>query len=545
MTVAATVASQRLTLGDGSEWAFVNGPWQDGPNGELVMPDATRATDGDAMQGYHFAFHRRASYGEARIRFEFRLFPHSDIGVILGARDASHFSVLHFPNCGQACRAQHFWAALSRMDDAGYLRIRKLDMVRRVPSTTGVWLTADVRVRGDRVSVQIGDYGRFEAQDPALGAGLIGLYRFATAEIRNVVIEGHGGPPSWRDIIRQPTNWFTPCPDTDHGLWQRPLNLIRLPNGELLLCYGVQERPYEGKLTFLAARSTDGGRTWGKPEHLPPWKADDHWVQPTLHLTPRGRLICLLQRTTRLEVCESADGGRTWSEPLLSHGGPAPVGVTNYNYVGGRQGVLNLANHDMVLFGLGGHETSAKQYPVWTWGSIHCQAYSVRSTNDGASWSDPVNMDTPGFDAEGKPYEGNLDLTEACAAELSDGKILALIRPCYSPWMWETWSHDHGATWGPCVRGPFAGYATSNMLRTKAGALLVAHRLPGLTVHCSRDEGKTWDEGTTIDSGLWAMGSMAEIEPNVVLYVYWDTRMSLMRAQFLRVTDTTLEPVRP
>jgi hypothetical protein len=41
------------------------------------------------------------------------------------------------------------------------------------------------------------------------------------------------------------------------------------------------------------------------------------------------------------------------------------------------------------------------------------------------------------------------------------------------------------------------------------------------------------------------MGSMAEIEPNVVLYVYWDTRMSLMRAQFLRVTDTTLEPVRP
>jgi hypothetical protein len=83
------------------------------------------------------------------------------------------------------------------------------------------------------------------------------------------------------------------------------------------------------------------------------------------------------------------------------------------------------------------------------------------------------------------------------------------------------------------------------MLRTKSGALLLAHRLPALTVHCSHDEGRTWDEGTIIDSGLWAMGSMTEVEPGVVLYVYWDTRMSLMRGQFMRVTETAIEPVRP
>ena len=127
--------------------------------------------------------------------------------------------------------------------------------------------------------------------------------------------------------------------------------------------------------------------------------------------------------------------------------------------------------------------------------------------------------------------------------QLSDGRIMVLIRPIYSPWMWETWSHDGGRTWGPCVRGPFPGYATPNVVRTACGALLIAHRLPWLTVHCSLDEGRTW-QGTIIDSGTWAMGAMREVEPNVVFYVYWDSFELSMRAQYLRVTPSGLEPVR-
>ncbi len=118
-----------------------------------------------------------------------------------------------------------------------------------------------------------------------------------------------------------------------------------------------------------------------------------------------------------------------------------------------------------------------------------------------------------------------------------------LFRPIYSPWMWETWSDDGGRTWGPCVRGPFPGYATPNVVRTASGALLVAHRLPWLTVHCSLDDARTW-QGTTIDSATWAMGAMCEVEPDLVLYCYMDTHESLMRAQFLRVTSSSLEPAR-
>lgn len=125
-----------------------------------------------------------------------------------------------------------------------------------------------------------------------------------------------------------------------------------------------------------------------------------------------------------------------------------------------------------------------------------------------------------------------------------DGRIMALVRPVYAPWMWETWSKDGGATWGPCVSGPFPGYATSNMLRTQSGVVLVAHRQPTMAIHCSRDDGHTWDQGTIIDGGLWCMGAMYEVEPDMVLYAYWDSFESHMRAQLIRVHPDRIEPVR-
>jgi hypothetical protein len=81
------------------------------------------------------------------------------------------------------------------------------------------------------------------------------------------------------------------------------------------------------------------------------------------------------------------------------------------------------------------------------------------------------------------------------------------------------------------------------MLRTEAAAVLLAHRMPQLTVHTSLDDSRTFDQGTMIDSGLWAMGSMLEIEPNRVLYIYWDSFQSLMRGQFIRITAEGIEPV--
>jgi hypothetical protein len=191
---------------------------------------------------------------------------------------------------------------------------------------------------------------------------------------------------------------------------------------------------------------------------------------------------------------------------------------------------LNLKDGTILMFLYGVNELKNPDYAISSWGSHHYQAFVIRSADDGRTWNPLVNIDNP------DPRSANLDLTEVCAAETSDGRVVSLIRPVYSPWMWESWSKDAGKTWGPCLRGPFPGYAAPNMLRTKSGAILVVHRLPSLTIHASWDDGHTWDQGTTIDGAIWAMGSMIEIAPDRILYVYWDSFESLMRGQWIHVT---------
>jgi hypothetical protein len=548
-------ARDPLKIGDGRDWHFVNGAWQDGEDGVLAVPADLRRADGDAIQGHHYAFHRDLCYADVCVRFTFRLTSHSDIGIVLRARDESHFYLLHFPNCGQASRAQHFWVALSRMDESGYLRRIKMEMVRRVPSNSGLWLPAEIVLTGNCFTVRIGEHGRFTAEDDAYPkSGRLGVYSFGDAAIRGLSVEGEAVDPApWDQTASQQTNWFHPCPDARPGIWQRPIDLLRFADGELLLSFAIQERSFQGRVTSHLARSGDGGRTWSDPEPLRVSARDGGWEPDRLHLTPAGRLISLSKEGDAYLIAESTDRGRTWSELAPAGLAPAPPGLPGIHLP--PQAFLNLADGSIVLFGYGARRDLMKEeLTIYTWGSFHCQSFACRSTDDGRTWSTWVNLDNAGVDDHfdpnepdrelGRPIAGNLDLTEACAVQMGDGRIMVLIRPIYSPWMWETWSGDGGVTWGPCVRGPFPGYATPNMLRTSNGAVLVAHRLPSMTVQTSWDDGGTWDEGTLIDSATWVMGAMVEVEPGVVLYVYWDSFESLMRAQRILPTRAGLEPVR-
>ena len=62
-------------------------------------------------------------------------------------------------------------------------------------------------------------------------------------------------------------------------------------------------------------------------------------------------------------------------------------------------------------------------------------------------------------------------------------------------------------------------------------------------IHLSFDDGHSW-QAVTIDTGCGAMGSMCEVEPDLVLYCYNGTFDTWVRAQFLRVTPGGLEPAR-
>ena len=82
------------------------------------------------------------------------------------------------------------------------------------------------------------------------------------------------------------------------------------------------------------------------------------------------------------------------------------------------------------------------------------------------------------------------------------------------------------------------------MLYTSGGAILVSHRFPSMTIHCSWDYGQTWYQGMMIVGSIWDMGSMIEVKPDLVFYIDGDSHESLMRAPFIRVTQEFLIPIR-
>ena len=109
---------------------------------------------------------------------------------------------------------------------------------------------------------------------------------------------------------------------------------------------------------------------------------------------------------------------------------------------------------------------------------------------------------------------GSLDFTETTAVAIGN-TVTALIRPIYSPQMWQCWSYDAGATWDSAVRTTFPGYAQT-VLRLQSGTILCGHRHPQYSINVSYDDGLNWDAGTIIGYPGWAMGCMIEVEPDVV-----------------------------
>jgi hypothetical protein len=264
-------------------------------------------------------------------------------------------------------------------------------------------------------------------------------------------------------------------------------------------------------------------------------------------LTSDRRLIRQLVKDRKVFMSTSTDDGETWAEWEEVPSGKWP---DDNPTLGAAGPLLELEDGTLVRSLCGGHVSSSGN--VMTWGSHHAQGYSIRSLDGGATWSSPVPLDkTKEFPLRWSPREirpqtGNLDLTEVASAEVSPGKILCLIRPIYSPWMWETWSTDGGASFGPTSRSQITGYGAPQMLKTASGALVIMKRYPDLSVNISWDGGLHWDAGTIIDFPRWANGRILEVEPDVVLFVYMSGDYpppGKLRAQLLRVTRDGLQPL--
>ena len=355
---------------------------------------------------------------------------------------------------------------------------------------------------------------------------------------RNLRIRGEQAEaPSWDASVQPVKNSFVVSaidgvvsdPYTEGGYWLTYcLNICRAPNGDLLV-----------QLEDGLWRSTDNGRIWTGPE--PPPEGG------LLYTTGEGLLTMhTLRHEPPFELLRitSTDNGKTWSEPVQTGEVTFPPEKPYSELY--RTRLLELQDGTLLMFAWARTAEESKVLDGTHYNILPVPGYAtmcIRSTDAGQSWSAPVDLDGPPHnDIE---WMAAKDLrNEVAAAQTRDGSIITLARGFYSPWMWESWSEDGGQTWTPTTRGPFPMYGGPQMVCTTSGALVIGGRFPDIAVQVSHDDGMTW-KCYRIDSAIWANGSMYEVAPDVVLFIYGGPdNPREMRGMFLRVTPDGLEPAR-
>ncbi|MBN1347333.1 MAG: exo-alpha-sialidase [Phycisphaerae bacterium] len=521
----------KLEIGDGSKWQFLNGPWTQDAGGVISPPNKPN------LHGR--AFYTTDDYADLTAEFEFngnyRETGTGAAALIFRAKDANHFYMVYFPWGGQQLRAKHFWAQVMKVEGDGYLRGIKSVWVPGVPSETDRWFKVRLEVKGPTIELWVDGRHALRVTDDTYKQGAVGLAGYGWYFFRNVRIAGKKTPlKNWDAGQTIPVHHFTVGLSSEN----MPSGCLA-PNGDVLLAAGNQ-----------LVRSKDKGRTWAKPETLPEKLGAITDYGNTIFRTSKGRLIAQLWQNREvtkkpvpeISISESTDNGQTWSDPVpskVAEGWPAiPAKLTCYGPL------LETADGSLLRFQLARAQAPNEPFTdVRTWGAIHCKAFAIRGTDGGKSWSAPIELDRPSW--SGTPrgqVPGSLDFTEPTGVAIGN-KVTVLIRPVYSPMMWQCWSDDAGATWDAATRATFPGYAQS-MVRTRSGAILCAHRYPQYCVNVSRDDGLNWDAGTIIDYPAWAMGCMVEVEPDVVLATYMNAQRGMpLLAQLIRVTPSGIKPI--
>lgn len=509
-------------------WSFVEGAWAQNEEGIITAPEN--------LGDQNLAFYTPHAYTDFEAEFEFRWdMVKTSAAFLFRAQDARHYYVVDFPAVGQQYRAEHFWAVISKADESGWWEALHMEMLHGVTSARGVWHKVRIQVRGDEIRVWVEGRPVTAVRDATYRApGRIGLATYsglgatARSSFRNLRIRGQAvEAPAWDESVQPVRTWS--LVDAEHGTGCG--NIARTTTGELLVTSA-------GRLL----RSADNGRTWSVGEELP-----EGLRGGLLRIAPDGGVenyYLTSKPPFKLQKTVSHDHGRTWAATRDLRSVTFPPETPFAQLYQSR--LLETNNGVLLLFveartGYDFEVLDGRFY--FTRPRPSDMNLCFRSTDGGETWTGPVDMDGPPHDDTAWQIWKEAD--EISAAQTLDGKIMALIRPLRSPFMWETWSEDEGQTWTPLTRGPFPMYACSHsMIATASGALLIGGRFPGLAVQVSHDSGMTWKCYMIDASGGWANGAMYELEPDVVLFIYggWNTPDQL-RCQVLRVTPTGLEAV--
>ena len=509
-------------------------PW----NPVSTAYDGQRNTNVDLMQ----AVNTTHAYRDFEAEFQFRWGGggHSGAGLIFRAQDARNYYMAHFPAIGQATRTSHFWAVISKVGDNGWTEVLKTEMLHGVATEPYIWHQVRLVVEGNEFRLSVdGRPMSVVTDDTYTEPGYVGLSAWAhhreSSTFRDLRIRGKATRgKQWDRSLKPAKNWFLPFPAKDKQ--QACTGITRAPNGDLLMSL----RP--GGLV----RSVDNGRRWTLLAGF-----DDGWIGGVIHTTHDGRLILLRAvGSGAIVMAESKDNGKTWPgwDSGKIRGVKRPALTPPENTPGLKlldpwvQSLVELRDGTMLMFQMGRTqemETFSQRHAIREWGTHMIGAWSIRSTDGGYTWSVPTPLNGP--PAKGQKW----DLCEAISTmQTKAGDVLALVRSVHSPLMWEVWSKDSGASWGPALPGPFPCWAAT-AVTTTSGVMLVAGRFPGAPgLYVSHDSGMTWKAYAIDTGGMAAMGKMFEVAPDVVFYIYGDTYVSDMRAQFIRITPDGAEPAR-
>lgn len=320
-----------------------------------------------------------------------------------------------------------------------------------------------------------------------------------------------------------------PWAQTGIRLWTREGVLRRTAPGRLICTWttGGFTEPVPGNFT-MAARSSDDGRTWSKPEVL--FRHPTRGVFTTELFVPRPDEVHAFLQTYALGVwlCQlhsyravSFDGGGTWSGPHSIPGGIQNVWVN--------QGIVHSSGRWIIpaswaeLIGEEWAEPSIGRPPVeCRVGSRAVKqvempygADSALHFKEGNAWADRNHRYVCGAilsDDGGKTFRlrGHILggahgwLIEPKVVERSDGRVAMLIRSQRDGWLWRSESPDGGETWTAAARSDIPNpSAKVKLLRSRDGRIFLIHnpvRSDGaimggrnpLSLWVSDDDMKTW-----------------------------------------------------
>ena len=301
------------------------------------------------------------------------------------------------------------------------------------------------------------------------------------------------GEKSLRTVVLQ-------LPPGDNNPRNSEGDFITLKNGRILFVYSryIGASSHDHAPAYLAGRfSDDGGKTWSNEDvTVVENEGSMNVMSVSMLRLQNGNIALFYLRKNSTTDCIpmmriSTDEAKTWSSPIAC--------ITD------KKGYFVLANNRVIQLKNGRLMFAVNSHSVTDSGEVDVfgRIFSYYSDDNGATWHCSGEVQNP---SEVIAHEPGL-------IELKDGSMMMFIRTNQG-FQYFSWSKDKGLTWSPMVAGnlpsPLSPASIARIPSTKdllavwnnngGGNPKTKEARTPLTVAVSKDEGKTWQHITNIET---------------------------------------------